>query len=210
MQDDKIILKGNKEGLNVIVNIDKFKNNEEFINALVKKLSSTKRFYKGAVIIITIDLKQLDEKEIIRIKDILFEELLIKDCIFKDSEEKTVKMFNGVTEGRTKFLRKTIRSGQRFEYSGNLVVVGNINPGAEVVVGGNIVVLGSIKGIVHAGCDGNTRAFIAAFSLQPQIMGIAQIKTRAPEDGVKPKYPEIAHIKNGIIVVEPYSMNKYN
>jgi septum site-determining protein MinC len=209
MQDDRIVFKGNKEGLNVVINLNKFKNTEEMINALVKKLSYTRRFYKGAILKITMDIKQVDERDLRKIRDILFDEFMIRDCIYQDSEERANKIFTGVNEGRTKFLRKTIRSGQRFEYSGNLVIIGDINPGAEVYAAGNIIVLGSLKGSVHAGSNGNEKAVIAAFSLQPQIVEIAGVITRSPEDNIKPKYPELARIKNGKIIVEPYLVNKY-
>jgi len=209
MQDDRIVFKGNKEGLNVVINLNKFKNTEEMINALVKKLSYTRRFYKGAILKITMDIKQVDDRDLRKIRDILFDEFMIRDCIYQDSEERANKLFTGVNEGRTKFLRKTIRSGQRFEYSGNLVIIGDINPGAEVYAAGNIIVLGSLKGSVHAGSNGNEKAVIAAFSLQPQIVEIAGVITRSPEDNMKPKYPELARIKNGKIIVEPYLVNKY-
>ncbi|WP_017414466.1 MULTISPECIES: septum site-determining protein MinC [Clostridium] len=209
MQDNKIVFKGNKEGLNIVIDANRFKNTEEVINALVKKLSPAKRFYKGATLNITTDMKQIDERDQIRIKEILFDDFGIKDCIYQDSGERINKFFNGVSEGRTKFVRKTIRSGQRYEYSGNLVVIGDINPGAEVYAAGNIIVLGSIKGAIHAGSNGNEKAFVAGFSLQPQILQIANIITRSPEDNTRPQYPELARIKNGNIIVEPYLVNKY-
>ncbi len=209
MQDNRIVFKGNKEGLNVVIDVNKFKNTEEIISSLIKKLSFTKRFYRGATVHITMDTKQMDERDLIKIKDILFDEFMIRDCIYHDSGERENKIFTGVNEGRTKFVRKTIRSGQKFEYSGNLVLVGDINPGAEVYAAGNIIVLGSIKGAVHAGSNGNEKAFVAAFSLQPQIIEIAGVITRSPEDNIRPQYPELARIKNGSIIVEPYLVNKY-
>ncbi|MEG0772348.1 septum site-determining protein MinC [Clostridium sp.] len=209
MQDNRIVFKGNKEGLNVVIDVNKFKNTEEIISSLIKKLSFTRRFYRGATVHITMDTKQMDERDLIKIKDILFDEFMIRDCIYHDSGERENKIFTGVNEGRTKFVRKTIRSGQKFEYSGNLVLVGDINPGAEVYAAGNIIVLGSIKGAVHAGSNGNEKAFVAAFSLQPQIIEIAGVITRSPEDNIRPQYPELARIKNGSIIVEPYLVNKY-
>lgn len=62
---------------------------------------------------------------------------------------------------------------------------------------------------MHAGVGGNKKAIISAFSLQPEILQIAEIVTIAPEDGIKPSYPELAKIKDDIIVVEPYLPKKY-
>lgn len=209
MQGDSIILKGNRDGLNVIIDMNKFRSFDDIISSLLEKLSKGKNFYKGCTIKITTQVKEFTQRELNYIRDILFEEILIKDCIFIDSEEKTTKVFNGVYEGRTKYLRKTIRSGQTYEYLGNLVVIGDVNPGAEVYAAGNIIVLGSIRGAVHAGCNGNEKAIIAAFYLEPQILKIANLMTISPDDGIKPTYPEVAKIKNGNIIVEPYLVNKY-
>lgn len=209
MYADNIIIKGNKEGLNVIIDMKKFRNSLEMTDALIEKLSKGKKFYRGCTLKITTQLKEFTDRELRRLRDLLFEEFLIRDCIFQDIDEKQNKMFSGIYEGRTKYLKKTIRSGQVYEYSGNLVIIGDINPGAEVYAAGNIVVVGAIRGSVHAGCTGNDKSFIAAFSLEPQIIRIADIMTRAPEDGIKPAYPEVARIKNGSIIVEPYLVNKY-
>ena len=119
------------------------------------------------------------------------------------------KTFSGVYEGKTKFLRKTVRGGQSIRYNGNIVIIGDINSGAEVTAAGNIIVLGAIKGNVSAGANGNTKAIIAAFSLQPEILKISNIVTLSPDDSEEPEYPEVAKVKDGAIIVEPYLPNKY-
>lgn len=209
MGEDKIIIKGNKDGLNVVIDMNIFKDFDEMLDALMEKLSRGKRFYKGCTLKVTLQLKFVNERELRRLKDILFEEYLIKDCIFEDIEEKTNKIFAGIYEGRTKFVRKTIRSGQVINYSGNIVIIGDVNPGSEVYAAGNVIVLGSLKGDVHAGVNGNDKAIIAAFKLQPKILQIANTVTKAPENDEKPDYPEVAKIKGNTIIVEPYSPNKF-
>ena len=188
----------------------KFKDFEEMLEVLKDKLSRGKKFFKGATLTININLKLIDESHMKKLKHILFEEFLIQDCIFVDKEEAAYKSFIGVSEGRTKFFTKTIRGGQTIVYPGNVVIIGDVNSGAEVRAEGNIVVLGSLKGKANAGSTGNEKAFIAAFNLQPEILQIANIITISPEDEEKPAYPEVAKIKDGVIVVEPYLPNKYN
>ena len=154
----------------------------------------------------------INEKELIHLKNVLFDEIEIKDIILQEElikdKEKDKRTFSGVYEGKTKFLRKTVRSGQCVKYNGNIVIVGDVNSGAEVIVTGNIIVLGNIKGNVSAGSTGNKKAIIAAFSLQPEILKIADLVTLSP-DSQKPEYPEVAKIKDGAIIVEPYLPNKY-
>jgi septum site-determining protein MinC len=209
MLDDRIVIKGNKEGLNAVVNMDKFRDFDEMLEVLIEKLSKGKRFYKGSTLKITSDLGVFNEKEMKRLKEVLFDEILIKDCIFEDKEDSSSKVFSGVYEGRTKFLRKTVRGGQAINYTGNIVIIGDVNPGAEIYAAGNVIVLGALKGHVHAGVGGNDKAIVAAFTLQPEILQIANLVTRAPEENDSPKYPEVAKIKEGSIIVEPYLPNKY-
>ena len=209
MVTDKIIIKGNREGLNVVINMNHFSDFDEMLESLVDKLSQGRKFYKGSTLKITTELKYINEREIRRLKEILFDEFLISDCIFQEQEDSTTKVFTGIYEGKTKFLRKTIRSGQSINYPGNVVIIGDVNPGAEIYAAGNIIVMGTLRGLVHAGTNGNEKAIIAPVKLEPQILQIGNIVTRSPEDEVKPQYPEVAKIKNGNIIVEPYLANKY-
>ena len=209
MIEDRILIKGNKEGLNVVISMNTFKDFDEMLEMLVDKLSKGKVFYKGCTLKLTTELKYISEKDLRKLKDVLFDEFLIKDCSFEDKEDKTTKMFSGVYEGKTKFIRKTIRGGQSINYPGNVVIIGDVNPGAEVLAAGNVIVLGTLRGHVFAGSNGNDKAIIAAFSLQPEILQISDIVTRSPEGANKPQYPEIARIKENMIVVEPYLFNKF-
>ncbi len=67
----------------------------------------------------------------------------------------------------TKFINTTIRSGQVIEYDGNIVIIGDVNPGALIKAKGNIIILGTMRGVAHAGVDGNHDAIVAAYNLQP-------------------------------------------
>ena len=215
MKDNRIQIRGNKEGINAIIDIDKFSSFNEVINTLIDVLSAGKGFYNNSIVKLTSNFKNVSEEEIIRLKNELFEKINIKDCIFDDISNKTKierednKTFSGVDEGRTKFIRHTIRGGQSVDYNGNIVIIGDINSGAEVSASGNIIVLGSIKGRVRAGAGGDEKSIIAAFSMQPELIQICDVITISPDDGVKPEYPEAAKIKDGSIILEPYLVNKY-
>lgn len=209
MLDDRIVIKGNKEGLIAIIKITAFKDFQDMIDALLERLNKGKQFYKGSTIIIRTEMNYINERELRLLKHTLFDEIAIKECIFKDIEEKETQVFPGIYEGRTKFIKKPIRSGQRIEYNGNLVIIGDVNAGSEIYAWGNIVVLGRIRGQVHAGTNGNHKAIIAGFSLEPELLQIGDLITISPDDGDKPKYPEVAKIKDGVIIVEPYSPNKF-
>ncbi|HEY5525832.1 MAG TPA: septum site-determining protein MinC [Clostridium sp.] len=211
MENSGVIIKGNKNGLNALVDIDKFSGFNEMLSFLTEKLSRGKKFYKDSTLYINIDISSITEKDMSNLKNILFKEIGVKEIIIEEKEinKKESSLFNGIYEGKTKFIRKTVRGGQSVNFPGNIVIIGDINSGAEVYAGGNIIVLGSIKGNVFAGNTGNDKAIIAAFSLQPEILKIGDIITISPDDSEKPRYPEVAKIKDNAIIVEPYLINKY-
>ena len=216
--NDGILIKGNKDGINTTIHMNKFDCFEDMLLVLIKKLSKGKHFYKGTTLILRIDLKSIHKKEVQILKEVLLTEIELKDIVLEDikkkkkieqSNETESKTFSGIYEGKTKFIRKTVRGGESISYQGNIVIIGDINSGAEIYAAGNVIVLGRIKGKVSAGTNGNTKAVIAAFLLQPEILKIAKIIAMSPDDIEKPSYPELAKIKDGAIIVEPYLPNKY-
>ncbi|KAB2952336.1 septum site-determining protein MinC [Heliorestis acidaminivorans] len=106
---------------------------------------------------------------------------------------------------QTLLIQRTLRSGQRVRYPGHVVIMGEVNPGAEVIAGGNIIVLGSFRGVAHAGAFGSTEAIVMAFRLQPTQLRIADHITRPPDEGdAGPEHPEIARIRDGMVTIERY------
>ena len=80
-----------------------------------------------------------------------------------------------IATSETQFHRGSLRSGQKIEFEGSLVILGDVNGGAEVLAGENIVVLGILRGMAHAGAKGNKEAIIAAASIESPQIRIANI-----------------------------------
>ena len=115
--------------------------------------------------------------------------------------------FKELQEGPCKFVRGTIRGGTRVFFEGNVVILGDANPGSEIVASGNVVVMGALRGMVHAGADGNREAIVASLKLCPTQLRIANLITRCPDSPENEQIlPEIAFIKDEIIYVEPLGM----
>lgn len=117
------------------------------------------------------------------------------------------RQFSDELEGdeNTILIRRTLRSGQKFYYNGNVVIMGDVNPGAEVVASGNVIVMGQLRGLVHAGAEGDEAATVMAFSLLPTQLRIANHITRPPDGEVLANsVPEVARIKNGVVTIESY------
>jgi septum site-determining protein MinC len=110
-----------------------------------------------------------------------------------------------LVDDNTILVRRTLRSGQKINFSGNVVILGDVNPGAEVMASGHVVVLGALRGMVHAGAAGDEQAVVVAFRLQPTQLRIANHITRPPEDeSARPSQPEIARIKDDVVTIEVF------
>lgn len=102
-------------------------------------------------------------------------------------------------------IRRTLRSGQIIKHSGPVVVYGDVNDGAEIIAAGDVLVFGKLRGLVHAGAHGDDTATIGAMGLTPPQIRIGGHIAASPEvRGKKARGPEIACVRDGQIVIEPW------
>lgn len=126
----------------------------------------------------------------------------------EESDEEISALKNAPESLPTLYLRKTIRSGQSISSDGNIVIIGDVNPGSEIIAKGDITVWGILGGIAHAGSDGNNYAKIRALKLNPVQIRIGEVFARRP-DTINLPYiqksseyiPEEAFTYNGSIVI---------
>jgi septum site-determining protein MinC len=104
----------------------------------------------------------------------------------------------------TLFLRRTIRSGQAIHHASSVVILGDVNPGAEIIASGDVIVWGVLRGMVHAGYPNNENAIVCSLLLAPVQLRIAHLLSRPPDGFQVQARPEFATIKNGQIVVEAW------
>ncbi|MBW1879593.1 MAG: septum site-determining protein MinC [Deltaproteobacteria bacterium] len=106
---------------------------------------------------------------------------------------------------RTLYVHRTLRSGASVRFEGDIMVMGDVNPGAQVIGSGNVLVLGALKGLAHAGSAGDEGAFILAFDLRPTQLRIARKIAIPPQRTPDARFdPEVARIEGDHLVVEPY------
>ncbi|MGQ9511862.1 septum site-determining protein MinC [Thermodesulfitimonas sp.] len=110
----------------------------------------------------------------------------------------------GQREKQTILILRTLRSGQSIFYPGNVVIIGDVNPGAQVTATGDVIVVGALRGMVHAGAGGDEGAMVVAFRLEPTQLRIANHISRPPEGMTPARQPEVARIKNGVVTIEAY------
>lgn len=176
---------------------------EELISSLREKVSSSPPdFFKGVEIFISPD-SEIDEDKMEAIR----EELSRSGLILREKEDRGEVRTNTAMrpKGSALVVRRTLRSGQRIEHDGDIIVLGDVNPGAEVVASGDVIVLGTLRGVAHAGSKGKTDVFVLALKFMPTQVRIGRVVGRAPE-GKHPVLdrPEIAFVKDGELIVEDY------
>lgn len=99
------------------------------------------------------------------------------------------------------YLRSTVRSGMSVRHRGSVFLLGDLNPGGEIIAGGDIWVWGRLRGLVHAGAEGDRGAVILALQLEPTQLRIADQVARPPEGGSPPNTPEVVYLQEGVICI---------
>ncbi len=186
----------------VIVNLNPDFKYSSLKEALLEHVNGASDFFAGVDIYINISGCTFEFSQLQKIMEIVSRYEKVNKIYFTDKEKVNE---NDLSYNKDSILvKRTIRSGQRVKYPTNIVIVGDVNPGAEVIAAGDIIVLGKLRGVVHAGARGATDAQVVAFKLQPTQLRIASIISRPPDDdgAGKEVKPERAFIRDSSIIVE--------
>ena len=100
------------------------------------------------------------------------------------------------------FVSHTVRSGQRIESDGDIIIIGDVNAGAEVIAGGSIAVFGTLRGLAHAGALGREDVCIAAIYMEPKQIRVSG-HVVVTEDRSKAAIGEVAEYKHGQVIIRP-------
>ncbi|PYG87291.1 septum site-determining protein MinC [Ruminiclostridium sufflavum DSM 19573] len=223
MDENAVTFKGTVNGLTIILKQDA--GFDDIVNSLLIKINSAGKFFRGAKLAVKYRGRTLNQEERYELHELLkkesgaqilsFDEDMTENKLAetkpssteRNNQIKKYTYFKGIEEGTTKFYRGTVRSGQLITFDGNLVVLGDVNPGAVIEATGNIVVMGLLRGVVHAGSNGNKDAIVAALGLNPTQLRIGDIITRSPDDekGIGTNLiPELAYVREDKLFVERF------
>lgn len=140
-------------------------------------------------------------------------EILVGEMNKKTPNKMSVKKKLNVVESEsskrlnpTKVVKKTIRSGQAIIHDGDVVLVGNLNSGGEVISAGNVAILGEARGVIRAGVKGDESSIVFAISMNPELVQIAGYMAHVTEQ-VK---NAVAHVRGGKVIFEKYDEVKFN
>ncbi|MCL2235231.1 MAG: hypothetical protein FWB98_02185 [Defluviitaleaceae bacterium] len=211
-KNNSVIFKGGKSG--IIVLLDERASFKDITTALREKTRSASGFFSGAQTSLVFKGKQLTEDEIVTLLEIIDEETNLSFTFVEDLTGPAVTeiappplpdpSFEPKPADDTYFHKHSLRNGQAIIQNGSVVVLGDVNSGAEIIATGNVLVFGALRGMVHAGSGGNEKAFICAMTLQPtQVLRIANEKVIFPGEGFGDNKidPGFAFLKDGDIHV---------
>lgn len=175
-------MKGTKDG--ITLHLDDACSYEELKKELNHKLIESSKSQEDKLISVLVHTgnryltssQEEEIKELIRQKKNLVVESVLSNVLTKDEAEKQ-KQANEIVS-----ITKIVRSGQVIEVPGDLLLIGDVNPGGTVRAGGNIFIMGELKGIAHAGYYGNQEAVISASIMRPTQLRICDSITRAPDE----------------------------
>ncbi len=221
MSDSSLVqIKGLKDGLLVTLGDAAWTVLQE---ALLTHIEQQPSFFQGARVALDVGNQVLKSPELSALRDTLSERNIILWAILSNSPttENTAQLLGlatrihksqpteiraakGIDHESALWVARTLRSGVRIEYPGNVVIVGDVNPGAEVIASGSVVVWGRLRGVVHAGAQGDRDATVCALDLSPTQLRIAGEIAVAPARQGTPR-PEVVHLKNGRLQAEPWT-----
>ena len=191
----------------VVIKIHEDANIKEVLSDLKKKMAELKKLYKEDETPILVTGKVFKNEEMDKIKE------NIKKVIPVEIEFDSPRILGlhgikrtfckDIATSETKFHRGSLRSGQKIEFEGSLVILGDVNAGAEILAGENIVVLGILRGMAHAGAKGNKEAIIAAASIESAQIRIANVVKEIEKEELEEDIKTCAYInENGDVELE--------
>jgi septum site-determining protein MinC len=219
----KVQIKGIREGLLITLGEGEWPEARE---ALFNHLDQQGEFLAGAHLSLEVGNHIIKAADMGKLRDDLSERGLSLRAVISDSPttERTAQALGLATrlskphpdrvtrpldtalQGEQAVLvRRTLRSGNSIKYHGHVIVIGDVNPGAEIIASGNVVVWGRLRGMVHAGADGDQNAVVCALDLSPTQLRIADRISITPTEKEQSQ-PEMAFLKNNQVVAEPWIM----
>jgi septum site-determining protein MinC len=214
-----IRIKGMRDGLLVSLPAGEW---EEQRRALLLQIDEQGAFFQGARLALDVGEQVIKVNQMVELRDQLSERQVSLWAVLGASSvtEQTAQLLGLATrvskprpeelesleagfipEDTALFVDRTVRSGNRVEFAGTVVVLGDVNAGAEVVAQGNIIVWGRLRGAAHAGTAGNSEAVVCALSLAPMRLQISDELLSFNEE-LEGAGPAMAVVKDGRIEVE--------
>jgi septum site-determining protein MinC len=191
-------------------------------SALLAQIDGQQTFFQGARLALEVGSQTLRVNELVELRDRLSERNVSLWAVISESAttEKTAQLLGLATriskphpeeahnqevpdlgDEAALFVNRTLRSGARIDFGGHVVVLGDVNPGAEVVAEGSVIIWGRLRGSVHAGAKGNEKAVVCALDFSPMRLQIAE-RALNNSDKKDTSKPLSAYIQNERVILQ--------
>jgi len=224
METDRTVsvqIKGIRDGLLITVGDGEWPILQEII---LKQIDEKGAFFRGARLALDVGNHILKAVEMGNLRDHLSERGVIlwavmsnsptteqsaqvmglATRIFAPKPERVSRTQQAMNDGEPAMLvHRTLRSGNKISYQGHVVVLGDVNPGGEVVASGSVVIWGKLRGTVHAGAEGDETAVVCALDMSPMQLRIADLISVSPARKGKSS-AEVVRIIKGQLIAEPW------
>ena len=212
MKKAPVVIKGNKSGIRLV--LDKDIPFDELQKEIADKFESSAEFLGNAQVAITFEGRELSEDEEAVILQCISEHSNLDVVCVIDNDKKREEYFTKSLNERLmemnsnsgQFFKGNLRSGQVMEFETSIIILGDVNAGAQVVSTGNVIILGALNGTVYAGASGRQNCFVVALKMNPMQIRIGDVIARSSDEKTEPpKEPQIAYLDNGRIYVDTLS-----
>jgi len=232
-EEAKVVIKGTRKGLSITLGEGEW---QELLRELDARFGEADAFFQGSRVNLHVGKRNINPQQLQELVNVLqnhrvelvslqtgslataaaAQALDVKLALGELASAQTARRVPAEPESSEGLLvRRTLRSGQSLRHSGHVVVIGDVNPGAEIIAGGDVVVWGRLRGMVHAGALGDDDAIVCALELTPTQLRIGTHIALPPEGKKgrgfgrlgrdKSAPPEMASVIDGQIVVEAWS-----
>ncbi len=190
----------------ILVKINDNATQDAIMENLEKKITELKKLYKNEQTPIRVTVKILKNKEIEEIRELIKKKINVEvnfdtpTTLGLHSITKSYK--KNITTSETTFHRGSLRSGQKMEVEGSIVIIGDVNAGAEVIACDNIIVVGTLRGLAHAGAKGNKEAIISASALDAVQLRISNIVKEIDKDDEEIYKNAYIYVEEDQIIIE--------
>lgn len=226
MARDPIAIKGIRQGLLITLGEGPW---GALVKDLEQRLEKGAAFFRGGRVALDVGHRPLDESQIRQVRDLLARygvdlwavrgtveativatvRLGLSPLLGPEGEAGRMELSEGgeepfVPSAGGLVVERTVRSGQRIEHPGDVIVIGDVHAGAEIIAGRHVIVWGKLHGVVHAGALGDESAVVCALDLAPTQLRIADHIARSPEERRRRPVPEMARVHRGRIEAVPW------
>ena len=194
---------------------------DEILEKIAIKFKESAAFFKDAKMVLSIDGRNLSDEEEKQVIDAIESnsEIKILCLIGKDAETenqilKALEQYQNIatdkeTQNLGQFYKGSLKNGQVLETDSSIIILGDVNPGANVISKKDIIIIGGLYGNAYAGGNGESGHYIIALDISAECIKVDNHRynpPKAPKWPIRPKYqPKIAHVVNDVLVVEPVS-----